>query len=167
MMYRKNKQVYMQLCVKLVHSSFCTMLYVSLLPPDGWHLCCSSLPLFPFNSSLTFMFWFWSLLQSCMWTWRVSKLVFGLVVLNSLSLITCRVGVHALAFESELLCSFNSRQFALLCVCLHCYCEFYFMEPRLFSWSYRYLMLGSYCVKVKAVLVRKEPIQTLYYMDFL
>jgi len=46
----------MQLCGKLIHSSFFTVLYVSLLHPDGGHLCCSCLPLFPFNSSLTFIF---------------------------------------------------------------------------------------------------------------
>jgi hypothetical protein len=28
-------------------------------------------------------------------------------------------------------------------------------------------MIGSYCVKVKAVFVRKEPIQTLDYMNLL
>jgi hypothetical protein len=28
-------------------------------------------------------------------------------------------------------------------------------------------MLGSHCVKVKAVFVRKEPLQTLDYMDLL
>jgi len=61
------------------------------------------------------------------------KFVFGLVVLNSLLVTTCRVGVHALAFASELFCSFSSKQFALLCGCAHCYCEFYSMKPRLFS----------------------------------
>ena len=157
----------MQLCVELIHSSFCTVLYISLLHPDGWHLCCSCLPLFPLYSSPTFILSFWSLLQSCMQTWRVSKFVFGLVVLNSLSVTTCRVGVHTPEFAGELFCSFSSKQFALLCVCLHCYCEFYFMEPRLFSSSYKYLMLGSYCVKVKAVFIKKEPIQTLDYMDLL
>ena len=38
----------MQLCVKLIHSSFSTVLYISFVPPDGRHLCCSSSPL-PFQ----------------------------------------------------------------------------------------------------------------------
>jgi hypothetical protein len=57
----------------------------------------------------------------------VSKFVFGLVVLNSLSVMTCRVGVHALAFASELFCSFSSS--------LHCYVFVYIVVVNFISWS--------------------------------